>query len=610
MNKKNSKRKYTNEDAGRTIQIAIASGAIVFSLLLHFAIIASVSDLQVSLFSSATLPNVNQNIKKWPPMTVDVEKTQELLEAENIKIAEAIAGEEKKDDYSETPQPIPETVFHAKNVANKFLPGTGAKTVELEEIDFKPNPEMWLPRIDVVEIDRKAIADIDIADLTRVIVPKIERFEVAPDVVFQTPVVVVENIEFTKVPSFVPSASPSGTGGLETYIEGLNTKSNIIDVVSEEIIANSDTTKEIETRVLSVPELEIKREPIENVLTPQITVYKPGFLSSDDHVYFRIDISRKDETSLPVINRDVLFVQDASASIGPLRIGIVRNNLKNLINALQPSDRFNIMAFNDESSLCFSHGWMSAGEKGAKIMADKFIDNIQSKGNTDIYRAIEEILDLPTDPNRVLLVILLTDGSTTSGEITQDTEIISAFSKMNGGNASVFSISPGRKGNNDYLLSMLSFLNRGGPATMVKDRFETQSAAMNVFSSIARPVLTDVSFIFDSLSNAEVAPRNTPHLYLDTPLYIFGRVSKDVETVTFQAKGKSYGKNYDLIFELPIDGPDVKKGDSIIRKEWARARMFDLFAEYEKTKSSILAQEMRNLADDYDVTIPFEERVR
>jgi hypothetical protein len=253
---------------------------------------------------------------------------------------------------------------------------------------------------------------------------------------------------------------------------------------------------------------------------------------------------------------------------------------------------------------------MSAAEPGAKVMANQFINGIQAKGNTDIYRAIEDILDLPTDPNRVLLVILLTDGSTTKGKITQDTEIISAFSQMNGGNASVFSISPGRKGNNDYLLSMLSFLNRGGPATMVKDRFETTSAAMNVFTSIARPVLTDVSFIFDSLSAAEVAPRNTTHLYLDTPLYIFGRVKKDVESVTFQANGKSYGKKYDMIFELPIDDPNVKKGESIIRKEWARARMFDLFAEYEKTKSSILAQEMRSLADEYDVTIPFEERIR
>lgn len=609
MNDQRRKKHYSSEDAGATVQLAIASGAIIFSLLLHFLGIASVSDIKITLFQNANLPKIDLETKSLPPITVDVEKTQELIDAENIKIAEAVAGEDKAEDYSETPQPMPESVFQAKNVANKFLPGTGAKTVELDEIDFKPNPEMWLPRIDVVEIDRKAVADIDLSDMSRISVPKIERFENAPDVVFQTAPVVVSSIEFTELPNFIPSAKPMGVAGAEEYIE--DTKAaEPPRLVSEEVLANPETTKEIVERVISVPEPEKIPEPIENVLKPQLTVYKPGFLSSDDYVYFRVDISRKDETSLPVINRDVLFVQDASESIGALRIGIVRENLKSLVGALQPSDRFNIMAFNDESSLCFQHGWMSAGEQGAKVMADQFINGIQARGNTDIYRAIEEILDLPTDPNRVLLVILLTDGSTTKGEITQDTEIISAFSQMNGGNASVFSISPGRKGNNDYLLSMLSFLNRGGPATMVKDRFETKSAAMNVFSSTSRPVLTDVSFVFDSFSAAEVAPHNTPHLYLDTPLYIFGRVKKDVESVTFQAKGKSYGKDYDMIFELPLEGPDVKKGESIIRKEWARARMFDLFAEYEKTKSSILALEMKDLSKEYDVTIPFEERIK
>ncbi len=609
MNRKKRKKQYSCEDAGTMIQIAIVCGAIVFSLFIHFLGIASIRNLEISLFKNVEVPEINYEQKMFPPIQVDVEKPQELIDAENLEIAEALAAEETE-DYTDTPQPMPETIFEPKNVANQFLPGTGAQTVELSEVDLKPNPDVWLPRVEIVEIDRKEVESRDIADLTRFVVPEIERYEDAPDVVFQTPRITVETIEFSPVPSFIPSAAPTGLDGLDQYVEGTTAAETAPEPVSSSALANPETTDEIVERVISVPEPEIVMEPIENVLKPQLTVYRPGMFSSDDYIYFRVDISRKDETSLPVINRDVLFIQDASESIGPIRIGLVRNNLKELVSALQPSDRFNIIAFNDESSLCFPHGWMSSNEEGAKIMADRFIDNIQAKGNTDIYRAIEEILDLPTDPNRVLIVILLTDGSTTSGKITQDTEIISAFSSMNSGNASVFSISPGRKGNNDYLLSMLSFLNRGGPATIAKDRFEADDASMGVFSATARPVLTDVSFIFDTLSGAEVAPHNTPHLYLDTPLYIFGRVKSDVSTITFQAKGKSYGKDYDMIFELPLDSPTVKDGDSSLRKAWARARMFDLFAEYEKTKSSILAQEMRELSKQYDVTIPFEERVR
>jgi hypothetical protein len=38
--------------------------------------------------------------------------------------------------------------------------------------------------------------------------------------------------------------------------------------------------------------------------------------------------------------------------------------------------------------------------------------------------------------------------------------------------------------------------------------------------------------------------------------------------------------------------------------------MFDLFAEYDKTKNPTLANEMKALSKAYNVSIPFEERVK
>lgn len=608
MKDKRPLKQYNNEDAGTTIQLAIASAAIVLSLILHFLGIATISNLQISLFDGAKLDEVKVNVKQLPPIEVNIDNTHDLSEAQNIKIAEATTEANEAGDYSETPVPVPESVFQAQNIANNFLPGLGAKTVELEEVDFNPNPELWQPRVEVVEIDRKAIEEIDVADLTRIVVPKIERFEAAPDVVIPTKPALITPEEDMPLPTFTPSATPAGVDGASEYFED-TAAAKPQKLVGSEVIANTDMTRDSVERIIKVEDQEPPPVPIEDVLEPHITVYKPNS-ATDDNIYFRVDVARTSETALPVIKRDVLFVQDASESIGSLRIGIVRENLKSLVKALQPTDRFNIMAFNAENSICSHNGWMDASNEASKKAAIDFIDNVKSQGNTDIYRAVEQILNLQSDPNRALIVILFTDGATNSGKITHDTEIISAFSSKNAGRVSVFSIAPGRKGNNDYLLSMLSFLNRGGPATIVRDRFATRDTSMKVFKACTRPVLTDVSFVFDSTSGAEIAPHNTTHLYLDYPLYVFGRVKKGTESVLFQAKGKSHGKSYDMIFNMPLTSSDVKEGDVSILREWARARMFDLFAEYDKTKNPALAQEMKALAKEYNVSIPFEERIK
>ena len=173
MKEKRPLKQYSNEDAGATIQLAIATVAIVLSLLLHFLGIATISDLQISLFDGAKLNEIKVNVKQLPPVEVNIDNLQEFNETQNIKIAEAMDDSSEVGKYNETPVPVPESVFQAQNIANNFLPGLGPKTVELEEVDFIPNPELWQPRIEVVEIDRKTIEKLDVADLTRIVIPKI-----------------------------------------------------------------------------------------------------------------------------------------------------------------------------------------------------------------------------------------------------------------------------------------------------------------------------------------------------------------------------------------------------------------------------------------------------
>ena len=216
-------------------------------------------------------------------------------------------------------------------------------------------------------------------------------------------------------------------------------------------------------------------------------------------------------------------------------------------------------------------------------------------------------LSLPRDPGRTTLALLLSDGVTTAGDFRRDSQIIGEFSKLNDGAVSVFDVGVSRV-SDEYLLSMLSFCNRGGPAAVPKDRFEIPGAFAGVFGTLGSPVLSDVRFVFDSASGAEIAPAHTENLYLDRPLRLYGRVPAGTPSVAFQARGVNAGKSYDMVYELPLGDPAPGSGDKSLAREWARTRVYDLVAAYVRSPDPALLAEMSAVGRAHDVKIPFDGR--
>ena len=353
------------------------------------------------------------------------------------------------------------------------------------------------------------------------------------------------------------------------------------------------------------PETIAPALPLDDRLTIRTSAIRPDF--DPDHVYFQIEIAPRDDAALPDIPRDIVFVQDTSGSLSYLRLQPCVKAISNALRTLSPTDRFNICVFATGTDFLLPNDWLPPTST-AIAHADAFLNRCNSRGRTDIFRSMQEVLSLPRDRNRAPIAILLTDGVANIGDISSDSAIIGTFSRLNAGVFSVFTVNVNPDGN-AYLLDMLSFCDRGGNTATAPSRFGIGKTIDGVVKSIGNPVLKDVQFQFDSQASAEAFPRLTSNLYRGRPIRLFGRVRADSPEFAFQACGDANGDRYDMLFNVDLRDPSVAQGSPSLPTDWATQRMYDLVATHARTEDPALLEEMRELGARFGIPIPHERRI-
>ena len=123
----------------------------------------------------------------------------------------------------------------------------------------------------------------------------------------------------------------------------------------------------------------------------------------------------------------------------------------------------------------------------------------------------------------------------------------------------------------------------------------------------SRPVLSDVSFRFARGSECEAYPVMTSNLYLDRPLVLYGRMARDSKKIVFQAVGKAGEVNCDMVFDLDLDKV-ARSGDSSIRENWAKQKIYYLIGEQARKGGHDLVDEINDTARIYKIKIPYKGR--
>ncbi len=557
-----------------------AFAACFVSVILHGALVYLLLTLPLgSLQDGAEL--LNQKIFRDVEIQADESIQEDKLEvAPDGEVTGTIKAEVTAEELTGSDEKLDHEKANSEFGAEGSLVGPG-------EI---PEPSEWTPPQEILAIEEK-IVDDEVSVLPRRLIPAVERIHQSD--VSLRPLgrsdTVSEATDETKLKPGKNLVSDTGPAAGPSKRNATGTDSRTgTDIAGDQFSEKPQDVSEFKA--------------VEDVLTAEATVFESNRESK--YRYFKIDIQRAGKEALPLIPKDVVLVQDSSASLTERRLEFCKEGLKRSLPLIRQNDRFNVVSFSRKADQCFNKWAQNTPENLRR--ATRFIESLHSGGNTDLYSSLKALAELERKPGRPAIAIVVTDGLPTSG-ITDSTEIIGKFSKYNDGTMSVFTLGAVSRANT-YLLDILSYSNKGDVYVINRGRWEIPDAVKDLVRQVSRPVMADLSFRFAEGIRAEIYPVLSSDLYLDRPLTLYGRCPDNNSRIVFQAVGQGGDVKCDMIFDIDLSEAR-RTSEENIRETWADQKIYHLLGRYARRRSSATLRELRQTAENYNRRIPYGKRL-
>ena len=626
--------------------LLLACTAVLLSVVFHVIMMLFFAD-----WSLGAMSRLQEKRHEWlagdrvPPMRV------QTLAADPLRGAGKVIGE--RDEPSRGPMTVEERVDTLSEAAKLTMNVPLAREAmahtlpAVKELDLAPmQPAPWLPRQEIVQIFDKSVQDA-VATLPRREIPKIERVTKALDIV---PSVDLADRRLNREPEAPkPIATPDildaefSRGSVSVLeLDAPGSPSQLSTEATEALFAlrtgaksgvglaalrkmpeqalpppMQETNQPLPQAALAVVEQQAREAQaqisalqaqvdytaIDDLLSVILETYRDP--AEPGRVYYRIALQPHRDKKLATLAKDLIFIQDVSASITEERLTYCRRALVSALATLNPGDRFNVMAFRDNLENCFQ-GWAPVNEENLKKAAD-FVGRLRSYGQTDVFGSLRALLTLPRDPRRPMLGLLVTDGKPTFG-VTKSAPIITEFTKLNQGMVSVYMFGTQRQANR-YLLDMLTYCNRGNATVLNGNRWDIPASMAKVYQGFREPVLSDITVVFDSASHSEVYPKRTLNLYREQPMILNGVCAEQTEELIFQVRGLAADRGFDAIVRLKLR-ESAQPGGAELKTQWAHQKMYYLVGDYTRASHQKVLSEMLQVHKAYGVAIPYETELR
>jgi Ca-activated chloride channel family protein len=271
--------------------------------------------------------------------------------------------------------------------------------------------------------------------------------------------------------------------------------------------------------------------------------------------------------------REIVFVIDNSGSMGGTSMVQAKASLTYALGRLAPSDRFNVVRFDNTMDMLFPD--TVPADAGRVARAKSFVAALQAQGGTEMVPPMKAALTDPrgTDSTYLRQVVFLTDGA-----IGNEQQLLDTIGSMRG-RSRVFMIGIG-SAPNSFLMTRAAEIGRGtfthiGSVDQVDERMRA------LFEKLESPVVTNLAAAFPD-TPADATPVLLPDLYRGEPVVLAAKVT----SLSGSLEIKGHVGDRAWIVTLPLANAAEGNG---LSKLWARRKIAD--AEVARTLTRLKPDE-------------------
>jgi Ca-activated chloride channel family protein len=297
------------------------------------------------------------------------------------------------------------------------------------------------------------------------------------------------------------------------------------------------------------------------------------------------------------VPRDLTFVVDVSGSMSGEKIRQARAAGKQILSSLSPMDRFRLIDFSSDVRT-FRDGFSAATRENIRA-AERYLDELDAQGSTNISGALDEALSSPIQSGRLPIVLFLTDGQPTVGE--RDGSVIASNVAKQRGTRRVFTFGVGAD-LNVSLIEQLALEGRG-TASFVRPDESVERAVGIVASRLTSPLVTDVRVRADGVRLRKMHPSGAVDIFAGEDLVLLTRYDGSGNAVV-RFEGQT--TNGPVSWSTRVYFPERSRENSFVARLWATQRVGYLSAEKRKHGGSReIDDEIRDLGERFGIPTEF-----
>ncbi|XP_052410357.1 inter-alpha-trypsin inhibitor heavy chain H2 [Carassius gibelio] len=324
-------------------------------------------------------------------------------------------------------------------------------------------------------------------------------------------------------------------------------------------------------------------------------------------------------SDLSPLSKNIVFVIDVSGSMWGLKMKQTVEAMKSILDDLSMDDYFSIVDFN-HNVRCWSEDLVQA----SSIQVDeakKYVQSIRPNGGTNINEALLRAVQMLVratnqglvDPRSVSMIILVSDGDPTVGEIKLST-IQKNMKRVMREQFSLFSLGIGFDVDFDFLERM-SMDNRG-IAQRIYANHDAAEQLKTFYSQVSSPLLRSITIHFPDKAVNSVTQNRFDKFFSGSELIVAGKLQPS-DLTTLQSFTTASAANMDLNIQTEAD---IQELDSVLgthqhsfsgfaRQMWAYITVNQLLAERSlattSSKKRSITQRIVALALEHQFVTPF-----